>query len=55
MVHVTLSLRLHRVEAEDRQIDAMGCIRHFYLNFTAFVVLVSKNILVFWSFAWTYK
>jgi hypothetical protein len=34
------------VEAEDRPVDATGCIRFFYLYFTVFFVLGHKGSLV---------
>jgi hypothetical protein len=48
MVHVASSRRSPRDEAEDRRIDAMGCIGLFYPNFVVFIVLVPKSNLVFW-------
>jgi hypothetical protein len=33
-------------EAEDGRVDAMGCIRLFYPNFTVFIVLGHKDSLV---------
>jgi hypothetical protein len=47
MVHVTLLLRLHRVEAEDGRVDATGYVRPFYPNFVIFYVLCPRGILVF--------
>jgi hypothetical protein len=55
MVHVTSSLRLRRVEAEDGLVDATGCVRPFYSNFIVFYVLGHTDILVIYSFTWTYK
>jgi hypothetical protein len=46
MVHVSSSWRLRGDEAEDRRVNAMGCIRLFYSNFTIFVVLGHKCSLV---------
>jgi hypothetical protein len=46
MVHVASSRRSHRDEAEDGRVDATGCIRLFYPNFTVFVVLGHKGSLV---------
>jgi hypothetical protein len=47
MVHVT-SLRMSREdEVEDRQGNAIGCIRVFYTYFAVFVVLCRRAILVF--------
>jgi hypothetical protein len=47
MVHVVSLWKLHRVEAEDRWVDATGCIGPFYLNFIIFYVLCVRDILVF--------
>jgi hypothetical protein len=47
MVHVASSRKSCGVEAEDRQVDAMGCIGLFYPKFIVFVVLGSKSLLVF--------
>jgi hypothetical protein len=47
MMHVALSWRLHRVEAEDGRIDVTGYVRPFYDNFTIFYVLGHRDILVF--------
>jgi hypothetical protein len=47
MVHVASLPRLHRVEAKDRRVDATGYIRLFYSNFTVFIVLGPRGILVF--------
>jgi hypothetical protein len=55
MVHVTSSLRLRRVEAEDGPVDATECVRPFYSNFIVFYVLDHMDILVIYSFTWTYK
>jgi hypothetical protein len=46
MAHVTSSRRSHEDEAEDGWVDAMGCIRLFYPNFTVFFVLGHKGCLV---------
>jgi hypothetical protein len=46
MVHVASSQRSYGDEAEDGWVDAMGCIRLFYSNFTVFVVLDYKGSLV---------
>jgi hypothetical protein len=43
---VASSQRLRRVEAEDERVDAMGCIRLFYPNFTVCFVLDHKGSLV---------
>jgi hypothetical protein len=48
MMHVASSQRSRGVEAEDGRINAMGYIRLFYSNFTIFIVLDPKEILVFW-------
>jgi hypothetical protein len=48
MMHVALSRRSRGVEAEDGRINAMSYIRLFYSNFTIFIVLDHKGILVFW-------
>jgi hypothetical protein len=50
MVHMASSWRLHRVKAENRYVDAMGCIGPFYLNFVVFYVLGPRGILVFLVF-----
>jgi hypothetical protein len=47
IVHVASSWRLCWVEAKDGQVDAMGCIGPFYLNFIVFTVLGIRGILVF--------
>jgi hypothetical protein len=47
VVHVVLSRRSRGVEAEDRWVDAMGCIRPFYPRITVFIVLGTKDIVVF--------
>jgi hypothetical protein len=46
MVHVALSWRSHRDEAEGERVDAMCCIRLFYPNFAVFIVLGHKDNLV---------
>jgi hypothetical protein len=46
MVHVASSQRSYGDEAKDGWVDAMGCIRLFYSNFTVFVVLDYKGSLV---------
>jgi hypothetical protein len=38
VVHVTSSRRMYWVEAEDRRVDATGCIRLFYPNFIIFYI-----------------
>jgi hypothetical protein len=38
IVHIASSQRLCRVKAKDGQIDAIGCIRLFYLNFAIFIM-----------------
>jgi hypothetical protein len=55
MVHMASSRRLRRVEAEDEQVNAMGCVGPFYPKFTTFYVLCPRGILVFYSFTWAYK
>jgi hypothetical protein len=47
MVHVVSLRRLCEVEVEDGQIDTTDCIRFFYPIFIIFIVLASKDILVF--------
>jgi hypothetical protein len=47
MVHVASSRRLHQVEAEDGQLDAMGCVRPCYPYFTVFILLDPRGIIVF--------
>jgi hypothetical protein len=49
---VASSRRLHRVEAEDRWVDATSCIKPFFPNFTVFIVLGPMGVLVFYR---TYK
>jgi hypothetical protein len=46
MVHVASSQRSRRNEAKDGRVDATGCIKLFYPNFTIFIVLVHKGSLV---------
>jgi hypothetical protein len=46
MVHMASSQRLHRDEDEDERVNATGCIRLCYPNFTIFIVLGHKNTLV---------
>jgi hypothetical protein len=46
MVHVASSRMLHGNEAEDRRVDAMGCIRLFYPNFAIFLIFGHKGNLV---------
>jgi hypothetical protein len=48
VVHVALSQMSRDDEAEDGRVNAMGCIVIFYPNFTIFVVLAPRGILVFW-------
>jgi hypothetical protein len=48
VVHVAASWRPCEDEAEDRRVDAMGCIEFFYPYFTVFIVLDTMGILVFW-------
>jgi hypothetical protein len=47
MVYVVESRRLRRVEGEDGQVDATGCIRPFYHNIAIFIVLGTRGIKVF--------
>jgi hypothetical protein len=44
--HVASSRRSRGDEAEDRWVDAMGCIGLFYPNFAIFIVLGHKGSLV---------
>jgi hypothetical protein len=46
MVHVASSWRSRGDEAKDGRVDAMGCIRLLYPNFTVFIVLWYKGSLV---------
>jgi hypothetical protein len=46
MVHMASSWRFHRVEAEDRRVDMMGCVGPFYPNFAIFIILCPRGILV---------
>jgi hypothetical protein len=48
VMHMTSSWRSHEDKVEDGWVDATGYIRLFYPNFTVFVVLGPKGILVFW-------
>jgi hypothetical protein len=43
------------VEAEDRPVDTIGCIRLFYLKIIILVVIGPRSILVFLSFDLIYK
>jgi hypothetical protein len=54
-VHVASSRRLRQDEAEDGRVDAMGYIRLGYPYFTIFNVLDNRDIVVIYSFTWTYK
>jgi hypothetical protein len=47
VVNVTPSRMLRQVEAEDRQVDATGCIGPCYPYFAIFYVLGHRGILVF--------
>jgi hypothetical protein len=49
MVRVTSSRRSRIIEAEYGRVDAVGYIRLFYPNFTIFIVLDPKGILVLLS------
>jgi hypothetical protein len=44
MMHVTLSQRLHQVEAEDGRNDATGDIRLFYSNFIIIYILYIRAL-----------
>jgi hypothetical protein len=46
MVHVASSQGLRGDEAEDGQVDAMGCIGLFYPNFAVFIVLGHNDSLI---------
>jgi hypothetical protein len=46
VVHVASSQRLREDESEDGRVNAMGCIRLFYPNFTVFIVFGSRGSLV---------
>jgi hypothetical protein len=46
MVHMASLRRLHGDEAEDRQVNATGCIGLFYSNIVIFIVLGHKGSLV---------
>jgi hypothetical protein len=46
MVHMASLRRLHGDEAEDRQVNATGCIGLFYPNIVIFIVLGHKGSLV---------
>jgi hypothetical protein len=46
-VYVALSRRSRGDKVKDRHIDVIGCIRLFYINFIIFVVLVTKDNLIF--------
>jgi hypothetical protein len=50
-VHVALSQRLHRVEAEDGRVDAICCVGPFYPKIIVFYVLGPRGNFVFLSFA----
>jgi hypothetical protein len=55
MVHVASSRRSYEIEAEDERVDAIGYIRLFYPNFTVFIILGPKDILVLLSSGCAYK
>jgi hypothetical protein len=55
MVHVASLWRWRRVKAENRRVNAMGCVGPFYPNFAVFFVFGPGGILVFYSFAYAYK
>jgi hypothetical protein len=46
MAHVASSWRFREDEAEDGQVDAMGCIGLFYTNFAIFFVLGHKGSFI---------
>jgi hypothetical protein len=46
VVHVASSRRSREDKAEDERVDAIDGL--FYLNFTVFIVLGHRGILVFW-------
>jgi hypothetical protein len=48
VVHVESSLRSREDEAEDRWVDATGCIEPFYPYFAVSMVLDPRDNLVFW-------
>jgi hypothetical protein len=48
VVHVAPSWRLSRVQAEDGQVDAMGCVRSCYPCFAVFYILGPRSIVVFY-------
>jgi hypothetical protein len=50
VVHVAPSWRLRRVQAEDRRVDAIGCIGPFYPRIIVFYVLGPRGIVVIYSF-----
>jgi hypothetical protein len=46
VVHVAPSWRLHRIQVEDGQVDAMGCVRPCYPCFAVFILLGPSGIVV---------
>jgi hypothetical protein len=46
VVHVASSWRSREDEVKDERVDAMGCIRLFYPNFTIFFILGYKGSLI---------
>jgi hypothetical protein len=46
MVHMASSRRSRGDDAEDGRVNAIGYIRLFYSNFTVFIVLGPRGILV---------
>jgi hypothetical protein len=47
-MHVASWWRSREDEAEDGWVHAMGCIGLFYPNFTVFIILGPRGIIVFW-------
>jgi hypothetical protein len=47
VVHMALLPRPREDQVEDGWVNAMGCIRRFYPNFSVFYVLGTRGILVF--------
>jgi hypothetical protein len=46
LVHVASSWKLHQIEAEDVQVDKMGCVRLCYPYFVILIILGPRDILV---------
>jgi hypothetical protein len=55
MVHMTPSWRLRRNQVEDGRVDVMVYIELFYPTFVIFIVLGTRGIVIFYSFACVYK